>query len=147
MYRDTQTFSSDKTVEFRPKFGNTPLYQHHTTSLVFNDPPRHSRVRRLIAGALTPHAIAKMGGRAGNRDPGVFAGPDRFDIGRSPNRHLAFAAGIHQCVGMSLAWLEGAVAIGRLSERFPYCALASAPVRGMRARFRGFTFVPAVLNA
>ena len=59
-YRDTQTFSSDKAVEFRPKFGDTPLYEHHTTSLVFNDPPRHSRVRRLIAGALTPRAIAGM---------------------------------------------------------------------------------------
>ena len=60
VYRDTQSFSSNKAVEFRPKFGDTPLYAHHTTSLVFNDPPRHSRVRRLIAGALTPRAIGGM---------------------------------------------------------------------------------------
>ncbi|MBW9104033.1 cytochrome P450 [Paraburkholderia phenoliruptrix] len=60
VYRDPKTFSSDKTVEFRPKYGDSPLYTHHTTSLVFNDPPRHTRVRKLIAGALTARAIAAM---------------------------------------------------------------------------------------
>src|SRR3989338_5013705 len=61
VYRDAATFSSDKHVEFAPKYGaDSPLYEHHTTSLVFNDPPLHTRVRRLIAGALTPRAIAEM---------------------------------------------------------------------------------------
>src|SRR5438552_9345182 len=57
VYKDAARFSSDKRVEFRPKYGDSPLYQHHTTSLVFNDAPLHSRVRRLIAGALTPPAM------------------------------------------------------------------------------------------
>jgi len=52
--------SSDKKVEFKPKLGNSPLYEHHTTSLVFNDPPLHTRVRRLIMGAVNQRAIARM---------------------------------------------------------------------------------------
>jgi len=350
IYRDAKLFSSDKTVEFRPKFGGSPLYEHHTTSLVFNDPPRHSRVRRLIAGALTPRAIGAMepglaslvdrlldamaahpkadliadfaaaipvevignllgvpdhergplrdwslailgalepvvppaaiargntavtdflaylqtlvadrrrhpgdrdrdvltrligqddeserltegellhncifllnaghetttnlignalmalhdhpaelarlladpalvkpaveealryessnqlGNRrltqadeiggvampagtqltlcigAANRDPAQFPDPERFDIGRTPNRHLAFAAGLHQCAGMSLARLEGALAIGRFVARFPGFRIM-APVRGGRARFRGFARLPCLLRA
>ncbi|MGI4950303.1 MAG: cytochrome P450 [Janthinobacterium lividum] len=344
IYRDVARFSSDKTVEFLPKYGRSPLYEHHTTSLVFNDPPLHTRVRRLIAGALTPRAIAglepglhalvdrlldamdaetdliesfaaaipvevignlldvpvaergplrgwslailgalepvpsaaqlaegngaveefiayletlvarrranpgdpardvltrliqgesggdrltaaelmhncifllnaghetttnlignalvllhdhpdqrarlladpalirpcieevlryessnQLGSRAtteamtlhgvdlpagaqlalcigaANRDPAQFPDPDRFDIGRTPNRHLAFAAGPHQCVGMSLARLEGTVAIGAFVARFPDYRLAGPPERGGRARFRGYARIP-----
>ena len=61
VYRDARA-SSDKTIEFRPKFGESPLYEHHTTSLVFNDPPLHTRVRRLMLGALNQRAIARMEG-------------------------------------------------------------------------------------
>ncbi len=43
VYRDHHRLSSDKKVEFRPKFGDGPLYEHHTTSLVFRDPPDHTR--------------------------------------------------------------------------------------------------------
>jgi len=58
-YRDARA-SSDKKEEFRPKLGDSPLYEHHTTSLVFNDPPLHTRVRRIIMGALNQRAIARM---------------------------------------------------------------------------------------
>jgi cytochrome P450 len=61
-YKNTRAYSSDKKKEFAPKYGDTPLYEHHTTSLVFNDPPAHTRVRRLIMGALSPRAIAEMEG-------------------------------------------------------------------------------------
>jgi len=346
VYRDPKTFSSDKTVEFRPKYGDSPLYTHHTTSLVFNDPPRHTRVRKLIAGALTARAIAAMepglvrlvdglldaaaergridligdfasaipveiignlldvphaeraplrdwslailgalepsltdaqfergnravsefveylrglvarrrrepgdpqhdvltrliqgeaGGEqlseeellqncifilnaghetttnlignglvtltewpdqraallaepsliesaieeclrfessnqlgnrmttvdteigglpvvrgtpvtlcigAANRDSEQFAEPDRFDIRREPNRHLAFGFGIHQCAGLSLARLEARIAIGRFVRRFPSYRLNGEPTRGGRVRFRGFAEVP-----
>jgi cytochrome P450 len=347
-YKNTKAFSSDKKKEFGPKYGNSLLYEHHTTSLVFNDPPIHTRVRRLIMGALSPRAIAEMEGDlirlvdglldrisvkgsfdligdfataipievignlldvphdereplrdwslailgalepvigeaaaargnkavadflaylellverrrekpgnpdrdvltkliqgepngekltakellhncifllnaghetttnlignglvtllanpaekqrlitqpeliktaveemlryessnqlgnrmtvkpvelgglrlpaetpitlcigAANRDPAQFPDPERFDIARTPNRHLAFATGAHQCAGMALARLEGAIAISRFLSRFPCYALDGEPVRGGRVRFRGFLSVPCV---
>lgn len=349
-YKNTKEFSSDKKKEFFPKYGDTPLYEHHTTSLVFNDPPAHTRVRRLIMGALSPRAIAGMepdlvklvdmlldriatkaqfeliedfaasipievignlldvphderaplrdwslailgalepvvspavanrGNRAvkdfldyletlvarrrakpgdpardvltrliqgeengdrltekellhncifllnaghetttnlignglvtlshypeqkqrliahpeliktaveellrfessnqlgnrmtvapvelggiamppgtpvtlcigaANRDPAQFADPENFDVARTPNRHLAFATGAHQCAGMALARLEGAIAISRFLARFPKYALNGEPVRGGRVRFRGFLSVPCVVE-
>jgi cytochrome P450 len=349
-YKNTKLFSSDKKKEFLPKYGASALYEHHTTSLVFNDPPAHTRARRLIMGALSPRAIAEMepdlialverlldaiaakgsfelisdfaaaiplevignlldvprdereplrdwslailgalepvigpevfargntavrdflayletlvarrrarpgnperdvltrliqgedngerlsekellhncifllnaghetttnlignglvtlsrypaqkkrliehpdliktaveevlrfessnqlGNRmttgqvelggvtlapgtpvtlcigAANRDPRQFPDPETFDIGRSPNRHLAFATGAHQCVGMALARLEGAIAIPRFLARFPDYALNGEPTRGGRVRFRGFLRVPCVVN-
>ena len=72
IYKDTAKFSSDKKVEFAPKYGaGSLLFQHHTTSLVFNDPPLHTRVRNLIAGALNPRAIAEM-------EPGLLSLVDRL---------------------------------------------------------------------
>ncbi len=350
VYKDSVTFSSDKKVEFKPKYGDSLLYEHHTTSLVFNDPPLHTRVRRLIAGALNPRAIAEMeaglvslvdslldrmaeqdeadliedfaaaipvevignllavpreergplrdwslailgalepaltpeafarGNRAvaefldylrglvaerrrhpgdpdrdvltrlilgesdgerlserellqncifilnaghetttnlignglelmlrfpderrrliadpgllrsaveeilryessnqlgnrmvaqdtelggvgfprgtfltlcigaANRDPEAFPEPDRFDVGRQPNRHLAFASGPHVCAGLNLARLEGRIALGRFLARFPAFEAAGAPVRARRARFRGFSALPVRLG-
>src|SRR5260370_4144075 len=60
VYKNPKIFSSDKKQEFGAKYGATPLFEHHTTSLVFNDPPFHTRVRRLINGALTPRAVAQI---------------------------------------------------------------------------------------
>src|SRR5215211_625269 len=305
-YKNTKAFSSDKKKEFSPQYGDSLLFEHHTTSLVFNDPPAHTRVRRLIMDALSPRAIALMEGDivnlvdrlldrlaakgnveliedfasaipvevignlldvphdereplrdwslailgalepvvsptvfargnnavrdflayleilvarrrekpgnpdrdvltrliqgedngerltekellhncifllnaghetttnligngltvepfelggiamppgtpvtlcigAANRDPAQFADPERFDIGRTPNRHLAFGTGAHQCAGMALARLEGAIAISRFLARFPNYAPNGEPVRGGRVRFRGFLSVP-----
>lgn len=74
---------------------------------------------------------------AANRDPAVFATPDRFDLTRRPNRHLAFAAGPHVCVGLTLARLEGRIALSRFLEKIPSYRIASR-VQGGRIRFRGF---------
>ncbi|MGI9521322.1 MAG: cytochrome P450 [Hyphomicrobiaceae bacterium] len=350
IYKDTATFSSDKRIEFLPKFGDGRLYAHHTTSLVFNDPPLHTRVRKILAGALTPRAIANMrapveslvgqlldnlerksnpdliddfaaaipvevignmldvprtergplrgwslailsalepatseaqlqqgelavqhflayleklvsqrrrrpgdpetdvltrlllgeadgsrltenellhnvifilnaghetttnlignglaalthwpqerekllafpelinnaveeflrfessnqlGNRitkraiqigdvrlgpstpitvcigGANRDPTRFDQPDQLDIARSPNRHLAFASGPHQCIGMNLARLEARIAISLFLARFPQYRISEPVVRGGRARFRGFLSLPTILE-
>lgn len=346
MYRNPAA-SSDKKVEFRPKFGESPLYEHHTTSMVFSDPPRHTRVRRLVMGAVNQRAIARMeptvvalvdrlldalaakgdvdliddfaalipvevignllaiphadrgplrawslailaalepvptpqmldrGNRsvvefkaylgqltadrranpldpevdvltrliqgegdgerltaeelvqncifllnaghetttnlignglellmrfpgeqrrlrddpsmiasaveeilryespiqlnnrrliapsqvgdrefpagtlvnisigAANRDPAQFPDPHRFDVGRKPNRHVAFGQGDHACVGMNVARMEGRIAIGRLLARFARLERAGASERDRRVRFRGFRRLPA----
>ena len=60
VYRDTATWSSDKKLDFRPNFSDSLLYEHHTTSLVFNDPPYHTRVRKLLAPAFTPRALREL---------------------------------------------------------------------------------------
>ena len=60
VYRDAATWSSDKKIDFRPNFGASALYEHHTTSLVFNDPPYHTRGRRLLAPAFTPRALKAL---------------------------------------------------------------------------------------
>lgn len=72
IYRDRSHYSSDKKSVFGPKFGlGSPLYEHHTSSLVFNDPPYHTRVRRQIVGALTPAVMQAM-------EPQIVALVDRL---------------------------------------------------------------------
>jgi cytochrome P450 len=53
-------FSADKRIDFRPRFGDSPLYEHHTTSIVFNDPPYHTRVRRLLAPFFAARVLRRM---------------------------------------------------------------------------------------
>jgi cytochrome P450 len=95
--------------------------------------------------ALAPRTLVTLCIAAANRDPAQFPDPDRLDITRSPNRHVAFGSGIHQCVGMGLGRLEGRVAIGRFLERFPNYRLAAPVQRSQRVRFRGHVTLPCKL--
>ena len=91
----------------------------------------------LPAGALVTLCIG-----AANRDPAVYDKPEQLDLRRTGNKHLAFGFGVHQCAGLSLARLEGRIAIGRFLQRLPNYHLTQTPVRGGRARFRGFAQAP-----
>jgi cytochrome P450 len=80
-----------------------------------------------IAGTRLPtgSTVTAVIGSA-NRDPDQFPDPERFDILRTPNRHLAFGMGSHFCLGASLARTEARIAFTRLFERLPNLRLASA---------------------
>ena len=83
---------------------------------------------------------------AANRDPARFPDPDALRLDRRPNKHLAFAGGPHTCVGLSVARMEGRIAVGRFLKRFPTYELTGTPMRAGRIRFRGFAKLPARLN-
>jgi cytochrome P450 len=83
---------------------------------------------------------------AANRDPAAFDDPDRLDLARKPNNHLAFGQGAHACSGMNVARLEARIAIGRLLARYPRITAAGLPERDRRVRFRGLRHLPVRLG-
>ena len=96
--------------------------------------------KTIPKGAFVVTAIG-----AANRDPAHFPDPDRLDIARADNRHIAFGFGIHFCLGAPLARVEGQLAIGALLERMPRLRLAG-PERQWResSTLRGLKTLPVV---
>ena len=80
---------------------------------------------------------------AADRDPAQFADPDRLDIGRSENRHIAFGWGIHFCLGAPLARVEGQIALNTLVQKLPKLALATdRPEYRQSLTLRGLKTLP-----
>jgi len=113
------------------------------------DSPVQATTRRALCDLeIDGHRIAK--GRrvtiflgAANRDPAQFPDPDRLDLGRRENRHLAFGLGIHFCIGASLARLEAQIALEALLARFPELALEGGPLVWHKNEvFRGLEALP-----
>ncbi|MEU0185187.1 cytochrome P450 [Streptomyces sp. NPDC006207] len=89
---------------------------------------RFAREDLTIAGVAIPRgATVVVASAIADRDPARFGDPDRLDITREDNAHLAFGHGIHYCLGAPLARLEGRIAIGTALRRLPGLALAVPP--------------------
>src|SRR5262249_59291944 len=82
---------------------------------------------------------------AANRDPAILAEPHRLDITRDARRHVAFGGGVHHCLGIVLARLEGTVAFTSLLTRCPAMALAGEPERRPAYILRGLQTLPVSL--
>jgi cytochrome P450 len=94
--------------------------------------PEGARIHLLFASA--------------NRDPQAFPDPDRFDITRTPNPHMAFGFGIHRCLGTSLARTEIRVGLDEFLARFPdYQVDDEGSVRMPSDTNRGFAYLPVTL--
>ena len=97
---------------------------------------------RVRAGQVV---VLLLGGA--NRDPAVFADPDRFDVTReNAGEHLAFSSGAHFCLGAALARMEGEVGLRALFDRFPDLTLTAPPRRRTTRVLRGYAAMPARLS-
>jgi cytochrome P450 len=98
------------------------------------DPPVKSFTRMAVVDVPLRNKVIRQGERvrwviaAANRDPAKFAMPDTFDMRREPNPHVAFGSGIHHCLGVSLARLEGQESFTAFAQRFPALSLATDEV-------------------
>ena len=125
----------EEMLRFDPPVQMTVRMAEQDTAIGGTDVARNSMVFVLLAAA--------------NRDPRQFPNPERFDVGRTPNDHVAFGEGIHFCLGAPLARLEGVIAIGSVIERFPKLRLsdpeAKLAYRGSLA-LRGLESLPLAIG-
>lgn len=108
------------------------------------DPPVTMVLRRALEDTSvggTPIAAGEQilaSISAANRDPARFPDPDRFNLDRGDNEHLAFGGGIHYCLGASLARIEAQIILSTLLRRYPHLALTEDTIEWRDTQaFRG----------
>jgi cytochrome P450 len=126
--------ATDEVLRFDPPVQRTARLALHDTEVAGRRVPAGQLVVLVLAGA--------------NRDPAVFADPQRFDVTRTDaDRHVSFSQGIHYCLGAGLARMEGEIGLRALFEHFPDLALAGPPHRRPTRLLRGFDAMPVTLGA
>jgi cytochrome P450 len=126
--------ATDEVLRFDSPVQRTARLAHRDTEIAGEPVAAGQFVSLILAGA--------------NRDPAVFANPQRFDVTRTDaDRHVAFSQGIHYCLGAGLARMEGEIGLGALFERFPDLGLAAPPHRRPTRLLRGFDAMPVTLGA
>ncbi len=118
----------EECLRFDPPILATTRFLHEETKFGAYVLPVNARVTAILASA--------------NRDPEVFPEPDRFDVGRTPNKHLGYGGGPHMCLGAYLARMEARIAIERLFQRFPDLELVNSEQNWTRSLFRILASLP-----
>ena len=139
----------------REPLGDDPgRWRNAVEEILRYDPPvqntgRICRTATEVGGRhIRPNSVVSVMIGGANRDPSVFADPDRFDVTRANAReHLAFSGGVHYCLGAALARLEGEIALQALFSRYPGLALAGEPHRRPTRILRGYDALPVRLAA
>jgi cytochrome P450 len=120
------------------------ILRHETPS---RGQPRIATERVVVGGqTIEPGQQVQVILNACNRDPRVYPDPDRFDITRTDLRHITFTAGIHYCLGASLARAEAAAMFRAIIERLGDLRLAVDEVQWRPAYIRGLVALPVVHN-
>lgn len=131
---DTAADVVEEVLRFDPPVQHTGRVALRDTTVGGHRFPEGTAVVLLLAGA--------------NRDPQVFADPQRFDPHRENNRdHLAFSSGVHYCLGANLARIEGEIALRELYRRFPDLRVAAGTRRDSGRTLRGVRSLPATTGA
>lgn len=107
--------------------------------LTFRHFERDHRIRDTVVPAGDPIWLLLS---AANRDDTEFAEPDRVEVTRTPNRHVAFGGSRHVCIGTHLARLEGTVTFRKIAERWSALEPAGEPARRPNLQFRSFERLP-----